>query len=99
MDDMTIMLAVKAHLEAACELVDHELDKALPLPDEQQEMLAITVLAAQALNRRAYRDALRWLRAFRAGDDAWLVMHCAGGKVTGTYHSSLPREARAFLGR
>lgn len=96
------LLATRALLTSAAETIDRLVlaDPNAPRSPEDREILAVTAMIAEGLRPRSKADMLRFARAVKAGDPAWLVVHSLPGehRADASYHAHLAPEVRRALG-
>lgn len=95
MDDTTrTVLAARAMVVAAREMLDRALDTVIGVPrgDDDREIVATTAMITETYRPRSRADAVRFVRAVKAGDEAWLVVRSVPGeqRADAKYYTTLP---------
>lgn len=101
-DETADLLALRAQLSGVVEACDRLAlrDQDTPRSPDDREIVAVTASIVGGFRPRTRADVLRFVRAVKAGDEAWLVVHAMPGDhgVDAAYFAHLPREVRGLLG-
>lgn len=100
MDDHTHqILRLRGLLEAAQEVIDALAGESPPAPDQRSIIAAAAVAVADAMPRTR-KDIARFVEAFTAGDEGWLLVRSVPGehRIDALYAAKLPAEVRRMTG-
>lgn len=100
-DETADLLGLRAQLASLAEVCDRLAlrDPDTPRSPDDREIMAVTAMVLEEIRPRTRADLLRFVRAVKAGDEAWLVVHATpkDQRVDAAYFAHLPREVRALL--